>query len=171
MRSKLVSCAVGIVALAFGYGVGFGTSALRSVVESPLLANPSAGQDNFTGVFRGFNRLAAAEMAGGACDIPTNDYLLAEDSAITAIQKRTLAANLNPPLDVARARLALRRARVAEKIGDLQLKTKYEEDAQRLLEKSGWKDSSPAHLRQVVYAIDSRENTCRSMTPNLEQPK
>jgi len=171
MRSLLAMCAIGVVALAFGYGVGFGTSALRSVVESPLLANPAGSQDNFTGVFRGFNRLAAAEMAGGACDIPTNDYLSAEDSAIAAIQERAATASLNPPLDVARARLALRRARVAEKNNDLRLKTKYEEDAQQLLEKSGWKDSSPAHLRQIIYAIDSRENTCRPTTPNLDQPK
>ena len=79
--------------------------------------------------------------------------------------------SLNPPLDVARARLALRRARAAEKNNDLRLKSKYEEDAQQLLEKSGWKDSSPAHLRQIIYAIDSRENTCRPTTPNLDQPK
>jgi hypothetical protein len=164
-------CTVGVVALAFGYGAGFGASALRSVVESPLLASPDGSRDSFTGVFRGFNRLAAAEMAGGACDIPTNDYLSAEDGAIADIQERAATASLNPPLDVARARLALRRSRVAEKNNDLQLKTKYEGVAQQLLEKSGWKDSSPAHLRQIIYAIDSRQNTCIPTTPNLDQPK
>jgi len=171
MRSLLAMCAVGIVALGFGYGVGFATSAGRSIVDTPLLTNPYASRDNFTGVFRGFDRLAAAEMAGGACDIPTNGYLSAQDYAITAIQERAAAAGLNPPLDVARARLALRRARAAEKNNDLQLKMKYEEDVQQLLRKSGWKDSSPAHLRQIVYAIDSHENTCTPSTPNLDQSK
>jgi DNA helicase IV len=98
-------------------------------------------------------------------------YLSAEDGAITAIQERAATVGLNPPLDVARARLALRRSRVAEKNNELQLKKKYEEDVQQLLQKSGWKDSSPAHLRQIVYAIDSRENTCRPSTPNLDQSK
>jgi hypothetical protein len=171
MRSLLAMCAVGIVALAFGYGVGFAVSAGRSMFDMPLLTNPYASRDNFTGVFRGFDRLAAAEIAGGACDIPTNDYLSAQDYAITAIQERAASAGLNPPHDVARARLALRRARVAERNNDLQLKMKYEEDARQLLQKSGWKDSSPAHLQQIVYAIDSRENTCRPSTPKLDQSK
>jgi hypothetical protein len=164
-------CAVGIVALAFGYGMGFATSAARSMGDTPLVTNPYVSGDNFTGVFRGFDRMAAAEIAGGACDVPTNDYLSAQDYAITAIQERAASAGLNPPLDVARARLALRHAKVAEKNNDLHLKIKYEEDIQQLLQKSGWKDSSPAHLRQIVYAIDSRENTCRPSAPNLDRFK
>jgi hypothetical protein len=47
---------------------------------------------------------------------------------------------------VARARLALRRAALAETNNDLQLKAKYEETAQQLLQKSGWKDPSGTHM-------------------------
>lgn len=171
MRSRLAMCAVVVLGLALGYGSGFATSAVASMTELPLLTSPYTSQDSFTGVFRGMNRLAAAEIAGGACDVPTDDYLSAEDYAISAIQDQTTKAGLNPPLDLARARLALRRARLAEKNNDPQLKTQYEEAVQQLLKKSGWNDPSPAHLRQIVYEIDSRENTCSASAVKVDRPK
>lgn len=171
MRSWLAMCAVVVLGLAFGYGAGFATSAVGAITKSPLLTNPRASRDNFTGVFQGLNRLAAAEVAGGACDSPIADYLSVEDDAISAIQDRAAAAGLNPPLDVARARLALRRARLAEKNNDTQLKTQYEEAAQQLLQESGWKDPSLSHLRQIVYEVDRRENTCSASTAKVEPTK
>ncbi len=160
MRTALAICSVIVLGFALGYGVGFSMSGVASMKALPLATY--AGRDNFIGILQGFNRLTTAEVAGGACDIPRQDYLTAEDGAISDIQNRAGALGLNPPLDLARARLALRRARLAEKKNDLQLKMKYEEDVKQLLVKSAWKDPSPAHLRQIVYAIDSRYNTCNA---------
>lgn len=125
MRTALAICAVIVLGFVFGYGAGFATSVVASMKEVPLPTHSYAGRDNFTGVLQGFNRLTAAEVAWGSCDIPKADYLTAEDQAISDIQSRVAGLGLNPPLDLARARLALRRARLAEKNNDLQLKTKY----------------------------------------------
>lgn len=176
MRSLLATCVVILLGLALGYGAGFATSTVGTVKEFPLLnphfvENPYAGADNFTVVFRGFSRLALAEIAATACDMPKDEYLTAEDDSIHVIQDRAAAAGLSPPLDLARARLALQRARLAEKNNDLQLRTQYEETVQQLLRKSGWKDPSPNHLRQIVDRMDSRQNTCDASVANVEPSK
>jgi hypothetical protein len=72
---------------------------------------------------------------------------------------------------VARARLALRRAALAETNNDLQLKAKYEETAQQLLQKSGWKDPSGTHMRQIVTKLDTDGRTCSPRAENGEQQK
>jgi hypothetical protein len=177
MRSWLAMCAVVLLGLALGYGLGFATSAVGTVKEFPWLSprfveNPYSSADNFTVVFREFSRLAFAEIAATACDVPKKDaYFSTEDHAIHVIQDRVAAAGLNPPLDLARARLALRRAEFAEKNNDLQLKTQYEETVQQLLQKSGWKDPSPAHLRQIVDRIDYHQDTCSASVAKVEPSK
>jgi len=152
-----VSVALG---LALGYGVGFVTSSAQAIFEMSAMTKAEPSYDAFTTVFRGVGRLAGAEVVAGFCRKPKNDPLASEDDAIRAIQNRAAAADLNPPLDVARARLAMRRAILAEKNNDLQLKSQYEETARQLLQKSGWEDPSPAHMRQIVTKLDTDGNTC-----------
>jgi hypothetical protein len=163
MRSRLAVCAVIILGLALGFGAGFATAVVRTTLDLPFLANPDSTRDNFTGLLRGIDRLSAAEMAAASCGgrvdpLPTEGY------AIHAIQGRSAAVGLNPPLDVARATLALRRAMLAEKNGNAQLKTQYEETAEQLLQKSGWKDPSPDHLREILRRMDLEGQTCGAGT-------
>jgi hypothetical protein len=153
-------CAVIVLGLALGYGAGFATSVVRTTLDLPFMANPDSSHDNFTSVFRAMNRLSAAEMAAASCGGRKVDPLPVEEFAIRAIQERSAAAGLNPPLDVARATVAVRRAMLAEKNGNLQLKTQYEETAQELLQKSGWKDPSPDHLREILRRMDREGQTC-----------
>lgn len=160
MRTRLNIAAFVTLGLVLGYGIGFGTSVVETESEMSPLSNPYASHDAFTTVFRGLGKLDGAEMVAGFCGKPKNDPLAVEEYAIRAIQDRAAATNLSPPLDVARARLALRRANLAEKNNDLQLKTRYEETAQQLLEKSGWTDPSAAHLRKIVTRLDAEGNTC-----------
>jgi hypothetical protein len=160
VRNRLPIAACLVLGLVLGYGAGFATHAVGVFSEMPFVSNPYAGRDSFTKVFRGFGRLGAAETVAGFCGSPKSDPLAAEDFAIHAIQDAASAASLNPPLDVARARLALRRANLAEKNNDPRAKTQYEETASQLLQKSGWKDPTAAHLRQIVAQIDADGNTC-----------
>ncbi len=160
MRARLTIAACAVLGLALGYGIGFATSVVRATSDIPPMANPYASRDRFTSVFRAMGRLGAAEDAAGFCASSKQDPLTLEDLAIRAIDDRAGAAKLNPPLDVARARLAVRRAILAEKNNDLQLKTRYEETANELLQKSGWKDPSASHMRQIVTLLDTEGNTC-----------
>jgi hypothetical protein len=171
MRSRLAMCAVIVLGLALGFGVGFATSVVRITLELPFLANPDSTRDNFTSVFRAMDRLAAAEMTAASCGGRRSDPLPVEEYAIRAIQERSAAAGLNPPLDVARATLALRRAMLAEKNGNSQLKTQYEATAQQLLEKSGWKDPSPDHLREILRRMDMEGQTCSAGAAKAGQSK
>jgi len=139
---------------------GFATCVVGVFSEMHFVSNPYGGRDGFTKVFRGFSRLGAAEVVAGFCGPPKNDPLAAEDYAIRAIEDAAPKVSLNPPLDVARARLALRRANQAEKNNDLQGKRQYEETASQLLLKSGWRDPSAVHMRQIVTQIDTDGNSC-----------
>ena len=160
MRARLTIGAFLALGLALGYGIGFATSVVGAMSDIPMMANPYASRDSFTSVFRAIGRLGAAEDVAGFCGSPKRDPLASEDFAIRAIEDRAGAASLNPPLDVARARLAVRHAVLAEKNSDLQLKARYEETASELLEKSGWKDPSAAHMRQIVTKLDTDGSTC-----------
>lgn len=171
MRSRFTIAACAALGLALGYGIGFATSVVGAMSDIPPMANPYASRDRFTGLFRAMGRLGAAEDAAGSCGSSKKDPLTVEDLAIRAIDDRAGAAQLNPPLDVARARLAVRRAIVAEKNNDLQLKTRYEETANGLLQKSGWKDPSALHMRQIVTRLDTEGNTCSPSQAKGDQRK
>lgn len=171
MRTRLAIAGCLVLGLALGYGVGFATSVVQTTSALPFFANPYASRDSFTSVFRGLGRLGAAEDVAGMCGGAKNDPLAVEDFAIRALQDRVAAAGLNPPLDVARARVALRRAMRAEKNNDPQLKAQYEEAVGQLLQKSGWKDPSAAHLRQIVHQIDTEGSTCSASPARGSQPK
>jgi hypothetical protein len=171
MKTRLIVAAFIALGLAFGYCAGFVTSTIETVSDLPLSARSDSSHDGLTGVFQGMGRLAAAEIAAGNCGNKKQNPLTREEYAIRAIQDRASAAGLNPPLDVARARLALRRAALAETNNDLQLKAKYEETAQQLLQKSGWKDPSGTHMRQIVTKLDTDGRTCSPRAENGEQQK
>lgn len=170
MRTWLTAAVVAL-GLALGYAVGFAMSVLVTTSQLPFLTNPYGTKDDFTRVFRGINRLAAAEEVAGSCGARTNNPLAVEDFAIHAIQDRASAIGLNPPLDVARARLALRRAMLAEKDGNQQLRAQYEESASQLLQKSGWQDPSAAHLRQILARLDAEGSTCSTSGQNEVRQK
>jgi|SRR5580704_7337968 hypothetical protein len=172
MKSALIIVAFVVLGLALGYGVGFATCVVGTMADSPILPKLSTSPDGFTSVFKGMGSLGAAELAAGICGRKRIDPLAFEDDAIRAIQDRAAAAGLNPPLDVARARLALRRAVLAEQSNDMQLKTKYEEDAGQLLQKSGWKDPSADHLRMIMTQQDQHgKNTCGPSEASGGQPQ
>lgn len=160
MRTRLTVAAFVVLGLALGYGIGFATSVVGVMSDIPMMANPYTSRDSFTSVFQAVGRLAAAEDVAGFCGSSKTDPLTNEDFAIRAIEDRASAASLNPPLDVARARLAVRRAILAENHNNLQLKTRYEETANALLQKSGWKDPSASHMRQIVTRLDTDGSTC-----------
>jgi hypothetical protein len=176
MRSRLIFVAVVVVGLVIGYGVGFVTSAVVSTSDVPFFSNPYSSKDSFTAVLRGIGRLRAADGIAGDCDAPRSnprvgDYLSNEDFAIRAIQDRAARAGLNPPLDVARARLLVRRAMLAAKKQDLQGEKQDEEAATQLLQKSGWKDPSVAHMEQIVTEMDRLSATCSADNSTEAQPK
>jgi hypothetical protein len=176
MRSRLVLAAVVVVGLLIGYGAGFVTSAVVSTSNAFFFSNPASSKDSFTTVFRGLGRLGAADGVAGHCDGPkgdprVGDYLSSEESAIRAIQDRAAATGLNPPLDVARARLLVRRGALAAKNHDLQHQSQDEEAATQLLQRSGWKDPSVAHMVRIVAEMDTISATCSADDSREGEPK
>jgi len=174
MRSWIIVAAVIVAGLVIGYASGFVTSVIVSTSNVPILSNPYSSNDSFTAVFRGVGRLGAADGVAGHCDGPSShsrvgDYLSNEDFAIRAIQDRAAAAGLNPPLDVARARLLVRRAMLAGKNHDSRLEAQDEEAATQLLNKAGWKDPSAAHMVRIVNEMDTISATCS--TDNSAEPR
>jgi len=165
MRSRLIIAVVVVLGLGIGYGAGFLTSAIISVSSVSLVANPYASHDSFTAVFQGIGRLGAMDGVAGHCDGPKSDpragdYLSVEEFCIRAIQDRAAGTGLNPPLEVARARMLVRRAMLEAKNRDSQRQMQDEEAASQLLQKAGWKDPSVAHMQRIVNEMDTFAATC-----------
>jgi hypothetical protein len=174
MRSRLIISGVLVAGLFVGYGAGFVTSAMVSTSNVLFLSNPYSSSDSYTAVLRGIARLGAADGVVGHCDGARSDprvgeYLSNEEFAIRAIQDRAPRAGLNPPLDVARATLLVRRAMLEAKNHDLQNQTRDEEAAAQLLQKSGWNDPSAAHMERIVNEMDAFEATCSAENPREAQ--
>ena len=175
MRTRIITGTVIVIGLGFGYAIGFGTSVVMSTMDMPFISSPYSSHDHFTNVFLGVGRLATSEDIAGFCNGPNahtspDRNFQNEEYTIRAIQDEAPASGLNPPLDVARARLAVRRAMLAEKNKNEQLKAQYEAAAGDLLQKSGWKDASPARMREIVTRIDTIGSTCSpSSAPEGQQ--
>jgi len=152
MRKWTVKIVCACLGLAFGFGIGYMCQASRTVAKSPVLANTHPSGDGVTLVFEGAARLGADEIAAR-----TNggDFVLDNEAeAISAIQRGSEKANLNPPLDVAWARLAVRKAVCAEQRGNIRAQLQAEKEAEGFLRSAAWADPSAAHMRTVVSFLD-----------------
>ena len=166
MRNWLPTFCFVAIGLAIGFGIGYATSSLNIIFDSPLVtAHASVHSDSFTKVLTGIGNLDAVESVVGRCG-STEDFqrksLAAEDLAIRKIQEATVGSTLDPPLDVARARLATRWAIIGEKRNDIALKARSEETTQQLLQTAGWRDPSAKHMREILARWDAEAGVCTS---------
>jgi|ERR1039458_743435 hypothetical protein len=166
MRNWLPTLSFVATGLALGFGIGYATSSLNIIFDSPLVtAHASGRSDSFTKVLTGIGNLDAVESVVGRCG-STEDFqrksLAAEDLAIGTIQEATVGSTLDPPLDVARARLATRWAILGEKRNDIALIARSEGTTRRLLQTAGWRDPSVKHMREILARWDAEVGVCTS---------
>lgn len=160
-----------LVAVSIGLGIGCGTGYLAILLNARannVLVSSLTGS-RFQQIFTGMGKLYAFETLASNCK-GSRDMRFVLGNEADLIVKLREAANgngLNPAIDVAEARLAIRNAIAAEAAKDPKLQLEQVARARKLLESSGWRDPSEARMRHVITALDEEE--CRQ-TPTTGAP-
>lgn len=156
-----------VVGIFLGGGGGYAAALLSAEANTPVISGPSG--DNFNRLFLGMGRLDALEIAAANCGGTSNtsSVLRSEAELIPRIEGAAHAQGLNPPIRIAEAILAARNASVAERMGDRELQSQQEEQAENLLESAGWSKTSAADIQEIVTRLDA--NQCRPPSVGGEQ--
>lgn len=160
----VISIAVG---LSIGCGIGYAIALVRAGTNTVMVAHPSG--DNFKRVFAGMGKLNALERLASNCTGESNipSALSNESELIKDLREAADRNGLTPAINVAESRLATRSALLAERAKDPKLQSEQEARASRLLESAGWRDPSPAHMRQIIAALDL--DHCGQSSPKEER--
>lgn len=157
LRNVLYIVAAGLIGLAFGGLGGYVGYSFGVVGNSPLVnLRGSLNDSPFEQTYRGMARLEGLELVAGDCTskpIPP-EIIAREKQVIDQLEVSAKRANLTPPLNVARAILAYRSAKIAEMRPDKQASGHAIEQAMKFLQAAGWKDPSPDSLAAVVAVSD-----------------
>jgi hypothetical protein len=156
MRDWATKTACAGIGLALGFAIGYALYLCGTISNNPTLAKVPPSGDGFSSVFEGAARLGADELITADSGRDDEGLLSNEDEAIRAMEAGAKQAGLDPPVEVARARLAIRRAIRAEKNHNTTLQAESEEQAERLLRSAAWSDTSPVHFRAIVVLSDQQ---------------
>jgi len=162
MRTWATRAVCAGIGLALGFAVGYALYLLGTVSHSPALAEVHPQGDGFSLVFEGAARLGADELVAADSGRDDENLLSNEDEAIRAIEAGAKPAGLTPPVEIARARLAIRRAIRAERNHDAVVQAESAGQAERLLQSAGWSDTSAAHLRAIIILSDQQGRGART---------
>lgn len=163
--SVVVVAALGLTVGALGGYFGY---SFAVVGRSPLVRlKGGANQAPLEETFRGMARLSGLEMSAGRCDgkpIPSG-IIEREKQVIDQIEAGSKKANLAPPLNVARAIVAYREAKMANVRSDEQASGSFVQQETAFLQAAGWKDTSPDQFANTVRDLDG----CQSQTAPKER--
>jgi hypothetical protein len=151
LAAALIGLATGALGGYFGYS-------FEVVGRSPLVRLKGSPNDSpLDEIYRGMARLGGLETSAGRCDgapVPAGT-IDREGQVIDQIEMSAKRANLDPPLNVARAIVAYRAATVARMHSDEQASGSAAQQETALLQAAGWEDPSSDHIGSVVRALDN----------------
>lgn len=162
--SSLVAVTVGIC---IGCAIGYARVLMSAADKNVLIARPTG--NNFQRVFTDMAKLYAFETLASNCkgttDIPS--VLGSEADLIQNLREAANGSALTPAIGVAESRLAIRNAMATEALKDPKLQSEQVARAQKLLERSGWREpSASSRMREVIVALDHEE--CRQTSTTGE---
>lgn len=157
VRNTSFILAAGLIGLAAGGLAGYVGYSFGVVGNTPLVnLKGSANDSAFEQTYRGMARLEGLELVAGGCSAkPIRPEILErEKQVIDQIEVSAKSANLTPPLNVARAIVAYRSAKLADMRSDKQASSYAIEQGMALLRAAGWKDPSPDLLATITRVSD-----------------
>ena len=162
--SSLVAVSIG---LGIGCGIGYFVALLNAGTKNVVVTSLTGS--GFQQVFTGMGKLYAFEALASNCKGSSGMRTVLDNEAdlIVKLREATNGSGLNPAIDVAESRLAMRNAIAAEAAKDPKLQSEQGARARKLLESSGWRDPSEARMRRVITALDEEE--C-GQTPKTQVP-
>ncbi len=147
----------GLIGLAVGVLGGYVGYSSMVIGRSPLTnLKGSSNESPFEETYRGMARLSGLEMSTGRCDgkpVPAG-AIEREEQVIEQIEVSSKKANLDPPLNVAKAIIAYRAATVANTHSDEQASGSVVQQETAFLQAAGWKDTSSDHFASIVRTLD-----------------
>jgi hypothetical protein len=162
MRNWTAKTVCAGIGLALGFAMGYALYLGGTVSRNPALAKINPSGDGFSLVFEGAARLGADELVAADSGRDDESLLSNEDEAIRAMEAGAKPAGLDPPVEIAKARLAIRRAIRAERNHDAVVQAESAGQAERLLQSAGWSDTSAAHLRAIIILSDQQGRGART---------
>jgi hypothetical protein len=157
MKRSLSSLVAVTIGLGIGCGIGYSAALLNAGAKNVLVT--SLAGSGFQQVFTGMGKLYALEALASNCKGSSDmRFVLGnEEDLIVKLRGASNGTGLNPAIDVAESRLAIRNAIAAEAANNPQLQSEQGARAGKLLERSGWMDPSDARMRRVIAALDQEE--------------
>jgi hypothetical protein len=157
LRHTLIIVAVGLVGLTTGAFTGYLGYSYPVIFKSPIINLKGSSNDSpFDQTYRGMARLGGIEMTAGRCDgkpVP-QEIIERERQVIDRVEASAKNANLDPPLNIARAIASYRSAKIADMRSDKQASEDAIQQGMMFLKASGWKDASPDLLAIIVRVSD-----------------
>lgn len=151
----IVAALIGLAAGVLGGYVGYSSMV---VGRSPLTTlKGSSIETPFEETYRGMARLGGLEISAGKCDgspVPLGT-IEREKQVIDQVEMSAKRANLDPPLNVARAIVAYRAATVVSVHSNEQTSGSVVHQETAFLQAAGWKDTSSDHFGNVVRELDN----------------
>lgn len=157
---KPIAVAGILVAFVIGFGAAYAWNSVGLASASGLLYIRSENQGSFEQTFDKLAHLGTIEYAAANCS-GTSDVQLAlrnESKMVGLLAEGNKETNSQLPLAAAQARLAARELIEAEKQSSTSAGSSSFERARSSAITAGWKDSSDAHLRHIIEALD--RDTC-----------
>jgi hypothetical protein len=146
-----------LLALVVGFGTAYVRNSVRFVTASGLLYGGPRTGDSFTQAFDKLAHLGTIEYAAANCS-GTSDVQVAltnERKILVLLEEDSKHPGHQPiPIAAAQARLAVREMIETEGRPSTQIDSGSAERARSSAASAGWKDSSDAHLRQIIGALD-----------------
>lgn len=155
LRHILIILAFGLVGLAAGALGGYFGYSYKVIFKSPLIYQGSPNDSPFDQTYWGMARLGGLEAAVGTCDgkAVRLGTIERERQIIDQIEVSAKKANLDPPLNVARAIVAYRSGKAAD-IRSEEEASGYANQGMMFLQAAGWQDASPDRLATIVRESD-----------------
>ncbi|MGC0776956.1 MAG: hypothetical protein WCD68_07095 [Candidatus Acidiferrum sp.] len=157
LRNALIIVVAGLIGLTAGGLGGYVGYSFWVVGNSPLINLKGSSNDSpFDQTYRGMARIEGLELVARGCDgkpVPPG-IIEREKQVIDQVEVSAKRANLAPPLNVARAIVAYRSAKIADMRSDKQASEYAIEQGMMFLQASGWKAPSPERLATIVRISD-----------------
>jgi hypothetical protein len=151
----IVAGLIGLAAGVLGGYVGYSSMVIGRSRLTNL--NGSSNESPFEETYRGMARFGGLEISAGRCDdspVPPGT-IEREKQVIDQIEMSAKRANLDPPLNVARAMVAYRAATVANVQSNERASGSAPHQETAFLQAAGWKDTSSDHFGSIVRELDN----------------
>jgi hypothetical protein len=157
LRNTLIIIVAGLIGFVVGALGGYLGYSNSVIFRSPLIRLQGTSSDSpLDQTYRGMARFQGLELVARGCNgkpVPPR-IIERENQVLDQIEASSRKANLSPPLDVARAIVAYRIAKIANMRSDKRSSGNAIQQGLMFLQAAGWREPSSDRLTTIVRVSD-----------------